>query len=135
MIFCSRVSGYRLLFFVGSSILVTFVFSAIAFPILIAPTQALPKASSQIPYQISANQEDIVVSGEKGKYVARILVDSSKENVWKILIDYTKHSSYYTIRKFYQYILLLFYLSLCVAPPRGAGGANVRKPTKGRRYV
>jgi hypothetical protein len=43
MIFCSRVSGYRLLFFVASSILVTFVFSAIAFPLSIFPTQALPK--------------------------------------------------------------------------------------------
>ena len=94
MIFCSRVSGYRLLFFVGSSILVTFVFSAIALPISIPPTQAFPKASSQIPYQIAASQEDIIVSGDKGKYVARILVNSSKENVWKILTGYTELSRF-----------------------------------------
>ena len=93
-IFCSRVSGYRLLFFVGSSILVTFVFSAIALPISIPPTQAFPKVSSQIPYQIAASQEDIVVSGEQGKYVARILVNSSRENVWKILTGYTELSRF-----------------------------------------
>ena len=94
MIFCSRVSGYRLLFFVRSSILVTFVFSAIALPISIPPTQAFPKVSSQIPYQIAASQEDIVVTGEKGKYVARILVNSSKENAWKILTGYAELSRF-----------------------------------------
>ena len=90
----SPISFFRLLSFTSVSFIITLLFSAIALPISIPPTQALPKVSSQIPYQVAASQEDIVVSGEKGKYVARILVNSSKENVWKILTGYTELSRF-----------------------------------------
>jgi len=94
MKYLSPISFFWLPSVARASFIITLLFSAIALPISIPPTQALPKVSSQIPYQISANQEDIVVSGDKGKYVARILVNSSKENVWKILTDYTKLSRF-----------------------------------------
>lgn len=88
------VSFFRLLSFAKISFIITLLFSTIALPISIPQTQGLPKASSQIPDQIAASQEDIIVSGEKGKYVARILVNSSRENVWKTLIAYTELSRF-----------------------------------------
>jgi ribosome-associated toxin RatA of RatAB toxin-antitoxin module len=85
---------FRLLSFASISFIITLLFSAIALERGINPANASPKVSSQISYQMAASSDDIVVSGEKGKYVARILVNSSKENVWKILTDYTKLSRF-----------------------------------------
>ena len=90
----SPISFFRLLSFTSVSFIITLLFSAITLPISIPQTQGLPKASSQITDQIAASQEDIIVSGEKGKYVARILVNSSRENVWKILTGYTELSRF-----------------------------------------
>jgi len=83
---------YRFFSFTGIGFIITL--SAIALEGNINPSQAFPKLSSPIPHQVAINQEDIVVSGEKGKYIVRILVNSSKENVWKILTGYTELSRF-----------------------------------------
>jgi hypothetical protein len=69
-------------------------FWAIAGGVIGLPVQALPKSSLPIPSQIAVNPEDVVVSGEKGNYVVRLFVNSSKENVWKILTGYTELSRF-----------------------------------------
>jgi hypothetical protein len=90
----SPISFFRLPSVARASFIITLLFSVIALEKSINPANASPKVSSFMPYQMAASSEDIIVSGEKGKYVTRILVNSSKENVWKILTDYTKLSRF-----------------------------------------
>jgi ribosome-associated toxin RatA of RatAB toxin-antitoxin module len=78
------------------------VITSTAFFFAIAPTEATVRLShpesnikpTQEITELALNDGDITVTGEKGKYTVHLLVNASRDTVWKVLTNYTELSRF-----------------------------------------
>lgn len=82
MFLSKRLKRYVILTTIVTCILLSFVPNAKA-KLFDSPVDRLPVAE-----RVALKQGEVVLTGEQGKYLAKILIDGSIEGVWQVLTDY-----------------------------------------------